>query len=317
MSSSEPSAAAAPRFSPRLLLTLCVAGIIAALVAPPIAMLVAACGGHFPFPRIFDRVVMVTVAIALWSQAGALKLLPRLKQGFSNPCRNWRLSCLGFGAGLAAVAVLWMIAAALDQRAPLAAVHPWELLSRYLPAALAIAILEEAFFRALLLDGLSEDFGTRAGLVLSAAVYAWCHQMRAPARFEMVTFQPLAGFINLEHSLAQGAALESAFPLLVGLFLLGLLLGEAYLVTGTIYLSLGLHASVVLGSKSWHTLVNASHLPGWLEGYGGPPLIGGAAAWGLTLLLLAGLRLAARRREEGRTYPSSRSAARARRPVSW
>jgi len=297
----------------RLLLTVCAAGLIAALLAPPIAMMVRACGGHFPFPRIFDRVVMVTVAIALWSQARALKLTARLQRGFANPGRDWRLALWGFAIGTAAVAVLWTIAAAMGHLPALVSIHPWELLSRYLPAALVIAILEEAFFRAILLDGLSDDFGLLAGLAISAAIYAWCHLVRAPARFEMTTFQPLAGFINLGHSLAQGAALASAYPLLVGLFLLGLLLGEAYLVTETVYLSLGLHASLVVGAKSWHRLVNPGHLPGWLEGWGGTPLIGGAAAWGLILLLLVGLSQS-RWAKPGRTH--SRRATRARFPLS-
>jgi len=276
-------------------------------------MAVLACGGHFPFPRIFDRVVMVTVAIALWSQAGALEIVPRLKRGFAHPGRNWLLTLSGFGIGIAAVAILWMIAGAVSHLPALASIQPWALLSRYLPAALAIAILEEAFFRAILLDGLSDDFGPSAGLAMSAAVYAWCHLVRAPARFELATFQPLAGFVNLGHSLAQGAALASAYPLLVGLFLLGLLLGEAFMLTETVYLSLGLHASLVLGAKSWHTLVNPAYLPGWLEGWGGTPLIGGAAAWGLMLLLLAGL-WQARHARMGRSH--SRSAVRARFPLS-
>src|SRR5579864_675364 len=97
-------------FTLRLALTLLIAALAAALIAPFVAPLIAWAGFHFPFPRIFDRVVMVT---------------------------------------------------------------------------LAIAVIEEGFFRAFLLDGMAQDFGRRAGLAASSAVYAAAHLVRSPAHFEV------------------------------------------------------------------------------------------------------------------------------------
>jgi len=74
---------------------------------------------------------------------------------------------------------------------------------------------------------------------------------------------------------------------LLGLFLLGVLLGTAFLKTGRVYFSIGLHASVIVGAKTWRKFApGAQSAPAWLSGYGRPPLISGAAAWLITVVML-------------------------------
>jgi hypothetical protein len=69
--------------------------------------------------------------------------------------------------------------------------------------------------------------------------------------------------------------------------LLGLVLGEAFLVTGKVYFSAGLHAGLVIGVKLWpFSDAPKVALPHWIAGYGRPALISGAAAWLMALILL-------------------------------
>ena len=85
-------------------------------------------------------------------------------------------------------------------------------------------------------------------------------------------------------------------PPLLGLFLLGLLLGAAFLLTRRAYASLGLHAGFVLGAKTWRTAVSGA-IPQWMAGPGSVPLVAAPAAWILSTITLVVLYLWSRRSE--------------------
>lgn len=283
-------------FTLRLALTLLIAALAAAVIAPFVAPIVVWTGFHFPFPRIFDRVVMVTLAVAIWLGSHELSLIRRLHSGFGQPLSNLAAAASGLALGAAAMGVLWGLAW-LGAPASSSA-HTASLLMALagnIAAALTIAVIEEGFFRAFLLDGMAEDFGRRTGLVASSAVYAAAHLVRSPARFELSGFHPMAGLQNLFASLAQLGHPIAAAPGLFGLFLLGLLLGIGFLRTGRVYFSIGLHASVIVGAKTWGKFApGAQSAPGWLGGYGRPPLVSGPAAWLITLALLVVVNRATR-----------------------
>ncbi len=275
-------------FTLRLALTLLIAALAAAVIAPFLAPIVMWAGFHFPFPRIFDRVVMVALAVAIWWERRELRLTRRLRIGFAQPLANLGAAAVGLVMGAAAIGVLWAFAW-LTAGANAHANSPSLLMTfaGNITAALTIAVIEEGFFRALLLDGMAEDFGGRAGLLASSAIYAAAHLVRSPARFELGGIHPLAGIHNLFASLAQLCHPVAAAPGLFGLFLLGLLLGIGFVRTGRVYFSIGLHASVIMGAKTWRKFApGAQTAPGWLAGWGRPPLISGAAAWLITLALL-------------------------------
>ena len=278
-------------FTFRLALTLLIAALAAALIAPWVAPLIAWAGLHFPFPRIFDRVVMVTLAAALVWKNRQLALVSRLRAGFSQPLSSLAAAGAGLIIGAAAIGVLWALARLAAPQNTNA--HPASLpiiLAANLIPALVIAVIEEGFFRAFLLDGMAHDFGQRSGLIASSAIYAAAHLVRSPARFLVAGVHPTIGLYTLAASLAQLRHLKTAAPGLLGLFLLGLLLGTAFLKTGRVYFSIGLHASVIIGAKTWRKFApGAQSAPRWLSGYGPPPLISGAAAWLITVALLVAI----------------------------
>jgi membrane protease YdiL (CAAX protease family) len=158
-----------------------------------------------------------------------------------------------------------------------------------LPAAILIGVLEEAFFRAFLLAGIEGDVGSAGALVLSSAVFAVTHIVRSPARFYLTGFHPAAGAETLARSasrLAHPGEIASA----VGLFLLGLVLGEAFVLTRRVYCSIGLHAGFVLGEKTWR-LTMRSGVPRWFAGPGPVPLLAAPAAWVASAMVLLALRV--------------------------
>lgn len=278
-------------FTLRLALVIVVSAIIAAIVSPFAAAAVAAMGFHFPFPRIFDRTVMAVLAAALVYQARALRIAALLRHGFDRPVRNLPHATRGFLVAIVAIAVLVFVAAAMGAHAKEGALGIWGSMPKLFVAAIAIAILEEGFFRAFLLGGMEGDFGRTGAVALSSAIYSLAHLVRAPARFYLAGIHPLAGFGNLGASLGHLAHPIALLPMFVGLFLLGIVLAEAFLRTGTVYFSVGLHAGFVVGAKLWPRMTAAGiALPLWLGGYGPQPLISGFAAWAIAVALLILIR---------------------------
>jgi membrane protease YdiL (CAAX protease family) len=297
------------KFSGRFVLVL-VAGIVAAIVLAPIAAVaVAAAGWRFPFPRIFDRTVMATLLIAMLFAARDLNLVALLKSGFSHPpAPSIARAIRGFVVAIIAIAILFGLALSVggggvgDHEAAAA------LIPKYLLSAIAIAFIEEAFFRAFLLGGMRGDFGERVALIASAAIYAVAHLVRSPARFYITGYEPAAGLVTLAHSVDQFSNPAIAIPTLIGLFLLGIVLGEAYILTGSVYFSIGLHCGFVLGAKMWpKVILNRAAIPWWIAGGGAIPLIGGAAAWVIAMAILVTLRPITGAQRTSRDYAEARS----------
>src|SRR5271167_635081 len=104
-------------FTLRLTIVVVASVILATTISPFAAAVVAAMGFHFPFPRIFDRTVMVLVVIVVISQARALRVVPLLRSGFDRPIRNLRRSTRGFLIAIAAIATLIYIAVVMGAHA--------------------------------------------------------------------------------------------------------------------------------------------------------------------------------------------------------
>ena len=128
------------------------AGLVAAVVIAPLAAaLVGAASWRVPFPRIFDRVVMVTLAAAMIAFVRPLGLLDLLRDGFADFRRAPFMILCGFALATLTVGVLFVTAFELNGSpiGPIAARA-----ARYIVAAAAIALIEEGFFRAILLGGI-------------------------------------------------------------------------------------------------------------------------------------------------------------------
>ncbi|MGC1189643.1 MAG: hypothetical protein WA861_03590, partial [Candidatus Binatus sp.] len=138
-------------FTARFALLL-VAGIVAAIIfAPLAAVAVVHAGWRYPFPRIFDRTVMATLLIAMLFAARDLNLASLMSRGFRHPAApSIARAIRGFVVAMIAIAILFGLALAVggggigDHEAAAA------LIPKYFLSAIAIAFIEEAFFRAFL-----------------------------------------------------------------------------------------------------------------------------------------------------------------------
>jgi membrane protease YdiL (CAAX protease family) len=265
-----------------------VAGLAAAAVLSPFAAAaLAAMGFRFPFPRIFDRTVMVTLLAAMLIASRSMGFGALMRAGFAKPRANLARVSIGLAISMSAIALLFGLAIASRSGAP---VSIGALLLRALKfalPALVIGVIEEGFFRAFLLGGMRRDFGPRTALVASSALYSIVHLVRSPARYYLTGFHFGAGLHNLAASAAQLGHPIVAAPTLIGLFLIGMVLGVAFIVTGTVWFSIGLHAGFVLGAKTWPLIAHGNApISRWIAGSGPVPLIAAPAAWTVALVLL-------------------------------
>jgi CAAX protease family protein len=274
-------------FTLKFLLALALGLAAAVIIAPFAAAAVASSGFHFPFPRIFDRTVMVTLMVALLCFARPLRLVELLREGFARP----RVNLVRVGAGLllalVAVGALFGIAAYIGSSHSIPFREIAIRASNVVVAAIVIAIIEEGFFRAFLLGGMEHDFGSGGAVLISSAIYAMAHVVRSPAHYYLTGIHPGAGIRDLAESAVRLAHPVTAFPELLGLFLLSVALGEAFLLSRTVYFSIGMHAGFVLGAKSWPAIAHSGmRVPRWLAGWGPVPLVGAPAAWAMALALM-------------------------------
>ena len=274
-------------FTLKFLLALALGLATAVIIAPFAAAGVAAAGFHFPFPRIFDRTVMVTLLVALLCFARPLRLAELLRAGFARPRANLVRVGAGLLLALVAVGTLFGIAAYIGPSHSLPYREIAMRASSAVVAAIVIGIIEEGFFRAFLLGGMERDFGGGGAVLISSAIYAMAHVVRAPAHYYLIGIHPAAGMRNLAESAIRLAHPVAAFPELLGLFLLGVVLGEAFLLSRTVYFSIGMHAGFVLCAKSWPAIAGSGmRVPRWLAGRGPVPLIGAPAAWAMAVALM-------------------------------
>ncbi len=254
------------------------------------AAILAALGLRFPFPRIFDRTVMVTMLAALLIGWRAMRFGALMRAGFAAPRANLARAALGLAIALAAIVTLFALAWLAAPAAPAAKSPPAPSLARairFVLPAILIGIIEEGFFRAFLLGGMRSDFGPRGALTVSSALYAVAHLVRSPKHYYLTGFHAHAGLGDLAASAAQLGHPIAAGPTLIGLFLLGMVLGEAFLLTGTVWFSVGMHAGFVLGAKTWPLIGNGgAPTSRWIAGTGPVPLIAAPAAWLIALALL-------------------------------
>jgi membrane protease YdiL (CAAX protease family) len=281
-----------PGFCSAFALALALGVAAAVVLAPLVADGLAAVGLRIPFPRIFDRVVMVALAVALLLYARRLGLAVLLRDGFGEPRRSLPRVLVGMAIAIAVMVILFALAIRIAHQ-PLQLAGLILSAIRYSAAAILIGVIEEAFFRVVLLGGIARDFDWRVALPASAAIYALAHLIRSPKHYYLMGFHPAAGFANLASSLERIVHPDGLAAMTFGLFLLGLLFGTAFIRTDKAYLSIGLHAGFVMGAKCWPLVAaGSSQFPRWLAGPGPVPLIAAPAAWAFALALTALIALA-------------------------
>lgn len=262
-----------------------------AATSPWVAQALAHAGWTFTFGRVYDRVFEILLVVALLLAWRPLDLGSPREIGFTRA--GWRrrlgrglaIGAVGLGAGLACCAVFGALVPSL--RYPAAKTLRKATLG--VVGAGAIGVGEEALFRGVLLRRLTRDAGAGIALAATTGIYAAVHAIRTGR-----TTGPVSAWSGVERTIALFAPLTDpvALPTLAGLAGLGLVLALARIRSGSLWMSIGIHAFWVAGFRVGRLFFVIRPEPAWLVGPGWPPLVGGVAGWvalGVTALLVARL----------------------------
>ncbi|MBI4550235.1 MAG: CPBP family intramembrane metalloprotease [Candidatus Omnitrophica bacterium] len=261
--------------------------ILSALLAPWIHSF-----APFKFERILSRLVMV-------SSLAAVVLFVRLRRadiegwGLAPGRWSWKRLWAGFAAGSATLGLLTLAELPLggrtvDLNLPVwwkLLYKPWE----YLASAFLIALIEETFFRGFVYQSARRRWPAAASLFVTNFFYAAVHFFKGghyPVPAEPTAADSFKIMLHLGDAFLKPAEIAPSF---LGLFLFGLILSYAYFKTGSLALSIGLHAGCVFFLKmdNWFiaSVPGASPLV-----FGDKNLYSGVLGWLFLGLLFGALR---------------------------
>jgi uncharacterized protein len=207
---------------------------------------------HYPFSRVFDRVAMLSAVILIYVYRHELNLKglydeARFRfdtgEGLTPTIRGFLLALL---TGTLAMSVLVETGELFFKDRTFQEVAIKILL--IIPGALFIALVEEIFFRVILLARLIKLSGPAVGALLTSVLYALIHFIVPVKEFRYLGLEPFAGFSYLL-VICERFLMPEIWAGLFGLFCVGSILNYVMIQTGSLALCVGLHAGWVTALK--------------------------------------------------------------------
>jgi membrane protease YdiL (CAAX protease family) len=244
----------------RLLVYLLATVLVGALLAPCLFWAAQSLVAHgfltflarYDFETFFHRSLLVAAVILLWPLVRSLEVRSLNDLQLSQNAHRWRDVLAGFI--LSATPLL--CCAAILLASPIFALRGainWPGFFKVIPAALTVPLIEEMFFRGLVLGVLLKSGRRYMSIFVTSALYSIVHFLKAPDRTsEHVTW--ISGFNSIAHAFVQFAD-----PVLVAagfttLFLIGWILADARLQTRSLWLPIGLHAGWIFTSGAFNKM---------------------------------------------------------------
>ncbi|MBI2361643.1 MAG: CPBP family intramembrane metalloprotease [Deltaproteobacteria bacterium] len=245
---------------------------------------------RYSFSRIFDRLFMIMGIGCFFLWRSRLKIGSLADLGLGGIRKGYPDAIGGFFLAVGSIIALALLMALADIFSPylrLSFATGMERSVKALLAALTVGVLEEIFFRGILLKGMLADTKPPIALAATNLFYSAIHFVRPSKNITLSGFDPLAGFRHVLYAFEPFLDPLALLPGLFGLFLIGLVLSYAFMRTGSLYLAIGLHAGWVFGLKTLRVYGDFRREDlGWLFGATDPKLVSGMATW-LALLIVA------------------------------
>lgn len=221
------------------------------------------------FRKFFHRGLLIAAIVLLWPTARWLKIPNVRALGIEpNPC-PWRDAATGFAAAFLMMAVLAATLLTLGVVTFKESVPPFAFVKIAVSAG-TVSFLEEWLFRGAILGLLARAMPPYAALFASSALFSILHFLKP----DTAPFTQPVGWLSA-FSLIPGAFAQFSQPWVVlggftTLFFVGWILGWARLQTRSLWMSIGIHAGLVLGimsfSKATRRLMSVEETLPWFGG---------------------------------------------------
>jgi uncharacterized protein len=207
---------------------------------------------HYDFETFFHRALLVAAVSLLWPLVRSLEVRS-LNDLELAPNPRWRRDLI---AGVILSAIPLLCCGAILLATPIFSQRGevnWSGVAKVAAASPVVPIIEETFFRGLVLGVLLKTARRYMSILVTSALYSIIHFLKAPDRTSTaVTW--LSGFNSIAHAFVQFAD-----PLLVAagfttLFLIGWILADARLQTRSLWLPIGLHAGWIFTSGAFNKI---------------------------------------------------------------
>ena len=235
--------------------------VLGALLAPPLYWGAQWLAGHdilrvlaeFKFQKFFNRAAMLAALALLWPTVRWLHVGGWRDLGLEPDARWGRHLLVGFviaAIGVGAMALAYIQLGYYRFRPDLS----WEKLPLIALSAATVAVLEECLFRGGILGLVRRSLGPYAALFWVTTLFAIVHFLKPDESFDPQPITWLSGFALIPHTFHQFAEPLTLLAGFTTLFALGWLCGDARLRTGSLWMSIGLHAGVVFVKMSFAVL---------------------------------------------------------------
>lgn len=244
---------------------------------------------RYPFSRIFDRLYMILGVILFLAYRPFLGIESMNQMGLQPIRSGYPDLVKGFLLALASLIILGIAMSWFDVFTPYFRLSLQAAVERSLKAfltAATVGFLEEIFFRGIIFKGLLEDLKSPGAFIIASLFYSAVHFVKPAERRFLSGLGPWAGIRHLIDSFHPFLDPIGLFPGLFGLFLMGMVLSYAFLRTGSLYLSISLHAGWIFGRKTLRLFGDYRHDDlGWLFGGSDPKFVSGVTAWIVVLIV--------------------------------
>jgi CAAX protease family protein len=249
----------------------------------------AAQGDRIPFSRIFNRLFMVSGILLFFAYRPLLKIESPSQLGLTPRTRAGRDIAIGLCLALGSMLVLGFIMSLAEVYKPFFRLSLGESLAQCAQAlltAFTVGFLEEIFFRGIIFRGLLEDWKPLPAFLAANLFYSALHFVKPGEQYFLSGIDPWAGFRHLFSTFTPFLEPAEIAPGMTGLLLIGIVLSYAFLRTGTLYLSIGLHAGWIISIKTVRVFGDYQRESlGWLFGSTDPKVVSGVVTWAGIILV--------------------------------
>jgi membrane protease YdiL (CAAX protease family) len=234
--------------------------LVAALLAPLLFWSAQWLASHgvfsfltkYDFETFFHRAILIAAVLLLWP---LLRLCHVRAMADLSLARNpaWARDVVG-GVLIAVIPLLFCGALLIAFHVySLRHVIPWSRLIKVFVASISVPIIEETFFRGIILGVLLRMGRKHVAILIVSALFAVVHFLKAPEQTSAVV-RWTSGFNSITHAFAQFGDAMMLVSALATLFLIGCVLADARVLTRSLWLPIGLHAGWIFGSGAFNVL---------------------------------------------------------------